>query len=252
MQTIKKLAVSAATIGLMISPFVSLATNTTTGGNSSTSQGRMPTNNFCTKINDTSSQLNNLLTKLADNRGKIRTTMLQNLSDRKTKRAAEVQSLRDAARTKFADHINSLGSKATTDAQKAAIAAFKVAVLAAQATRKQAVDAAVSAYQTAAQQTITDRENKVKNAATAFQNAVNAAIAQAKTDCANKVAPVTARQTMYNGIRKANEAFRQVVIALPDGTLIQLAKTRDQAIQAANQAFRQAVEAARQALKAAW
>src|ERR1041385_286001 len=96
--------------------------------------------NFCTKINDTASQLNSLLTKLSNNRGNLRQSMLQNLSDRKQQRAAQIQTIRDNARSQFVANLNDLDSKVTTDAQKAAVAAFKSSVNAALTTRNQAID----------------------------------------------------------------------------------------------------------------
>ena len=252
MLAIKKYIVATATMGLLISPLAASATNLPPRPDRPDASNKtLGTENFCTRITATTSELNGMLTKLGENRGKIRTNMLNNLSERKTKRAEEVRKFRSEFQSKFAKHLDKLGSNATTDEQKAALADFKSAVSAAQATRKAAVDAAIAAYTTAAQQTITDRESKVKDAATTFQTAVTAAIAQAKTDCANGVAPGTARQTMYTSIQTANKAFRDVVTALPDGTLVNLAKTRDAAIRAANKAFRDAVKAAADVLKAA-
>ncbi|MEJ0021898.1 MAG: hypothetical protein WDN47_05000 [Candidatus Doudnabacteria bacterium] len=250
MQTIKKIAVLAAAAGLLASPLFALAVDTSVNvsGNANVNVGA----NFCSRINSTSSTLNNLVAKLQNNRGKFRSQMLQSLSNRITSRASSVAKIRASAKGNFAADIAKLNAKATTDAQKAAVASFQVSVQAAQTTRQQAIQAAISAYMTAVQQEITNRENTVQTAATTFQSAVTAALAKAKSDCASKVDSPTARATFAASISSANTTFKASVTGLATGQLIALAQTRDNAIQAANQAFRASLQQAVVTLKAAF
>jgi hypothetical protein len=212
--------------------------------------------NFCTRITNTSTDISSKLTKAEDNRGSVRLDILAKLKDRKDKRAVDIQAKRDEAKTNFEKLIANLTATATTDAQKNAIDVFKTTIENAMTTRKTAVDAAVKAYQDGLDALVGQREDTIKAAAATFKTAVSNAVTTAKSSCAAGTDPATVRTTFMASLKTANEAFRSAVQVKVQGQNSQqiesLAKTRNDAIKAANDAFKQTVKQARDILKAAF
>ena len=246
----KRLLLSIATLGLILSP---LAASAVSGNTSSEPKRQSGMTGFCVRVGNVKSELTTKLNQLETNRGSKRAEILDNLQKRKRTQADEIQEKREGLKTDFSERIGKLRAKYTTVADSAAIAAFKASVDSALATRKSAVDAAVAAYKTAVTQLVTTRQDGIKTAAAAFKSAVSAANTKAAADCAAGIDPTTVRTALMNSIKAANQQFRTDVRALDKiGSQIETAaKTRNDAIKDANRAFKASVKLAGQTLKAA-
>ena len=255
MRLIKQSLVGFSLLGLLAGP-LSVSAISYGDNQKETSNLPMMQGNFCTRMANSSFEINSKLTKAEDNRGSVRLDILAKLKQRKDVRAQEIQTKRDEAKTNFEKLITNLQAKATTDAEKTAVDVFKTSVANALTTRKTAVDAAVNTYQDALDALIGNREDVIKTAAATFKSAVTSAIATAKADCTAGTDPATVRTTFMASLKSANEAFRSAVQVKVQGQNNQqieaLAKTRNDAIKAANNAFKQSLKQARDTLKTAF
>jgi hypothetical protein len=96
-----------------------------------------------------------------------------------------------------------LTAKATTAAQKQAVAAFEAAVNQAVAARRAAVDAADATFRAGVLAAIGQRQTQLKTAATAYKNAVAAAIAAATASCTAGARPETVRANLRAALTTA-------------------------------------------------
>lgn len=255
-----KRIMAAATLGLMLGPVLAVAQTST--GNTTRTKPERTTNsvnsgtpaNFCSRIANVKSELNTKLNNLEKDRGERRTEISNKLKERKDNRIVQVQKKRDEAKKKFNDAISNLNTSATTDGQKAAITAFKSAVESANTTRRAAVDAAMKTHRDSVSALVTQRQDTIKTAASTFRSSVLSAISKAQSDCSTGVESATARQTLGSSIKAAKDKFhadRQAAEKIGQ-KIKDLAKTRNDAIRAANEAFKVSAQAARQTLKAAF
>lgn len=247
MPAIKNFLVGFSLLGLSLSPLSALAIDT---------PSQKTAINFCTRITTIETELDNKFTNVESQRIAKRTDILGKLKERKDQRAAQIQAKRDETKSKFDERISQLEVKAVTDAQKEAVADFKKAVEEAQATRKAAVDAAIKTYQDALATLVSSREDILKNAAAVFETTMQTAITTAKTNCTEGDDPAAVRQTFMASMKSAWDVLRSSVQVKVQGENMQqveaLAKTRNEAIKAANDAFRTSVKEASVILKAAF
>jgi len=94
----------------------------------------------------------------------------------------------------------------------------------------------------------------MRTAVATFKSSVDAAVTKAKTDCDAGVTPATARQTFTASVKTAKDKLRSYIQALDKiGPQVEaLAKTRNDAVRAANQTFKTTLEQAQATLKAAF
>jgi hypothetical protein len=183
-----------------------------------------------------------------------RTNLLSKLNFNRANTDKRLADNRLNADQKRADVFARLQGKNLTDAQKAAIATFQAAVAQAVTDRRTAIDAAITAYRTALDQAIASRQGNVNTATTTYAAAVQAAYAKAYSDCQASVS----RKTINTNLNAALKAARKTFVADRQtytnfwSTISPLAKTRQQAIAAAEATFKTALNAAKTALKAAF
>jgi hypothetical protein len=199
----------------------------------------------------------NAAIKIADYQAKFDANQANIISKMDVNRANNDKRLADSRLTadqKRADAIAKLNGKNLTDAEKAAVAAFQATVNQAVSTRRSAIDAAITAYRTSLDQALAGRVNNVDEATSTYATAVQAAYAKAYSDCQAKVSSKTIRTNLNAALKSARQAFtanRQTLTKL-QSIIAPLAKTRQQAITAAESAFKSAITAATATLKAAF
>ncbi|HEY6737032.1 MAG TPA: hypothetical protein VI322_04935 [Candidatus Saccharimonadia bacterium] len=150
---------------------------------------------------------------------------------------------------KFAE----LEVKATTDDQKAAVTEFEAAIKAAVAARRAAVDAADNTFKQGLLDANATRQAALKAAAADYRAAVQAALDAAKASCAAGTSPATVRDTLKSALDAARaklEAARKAA-GKGDTNLDALKAARKAAVDKANADFRAAVKAALTKLRAA-
>lgn len=240
----KQITVALAILGLLASPLFVSAVQRPVKSSSG----------FCSTAANVRTQLNTKLGQLETKRGQKRTEISDRLKQRHDQREVDKQTSRNQAKSKFEKNLTRIEDLATTDAQKAAVAAFKAAIEQALATRKAAVDAAMQTFRTSQSALVTQRQDAIKSATMAYKDAVATATAKAQSDCAAGIDAATVRSTFVASIKAAKDKFQSEVTALDKiGQQVKdLTKTRNDAVKAANQVFKTAMEQARDTLKAAF
>ena len=208
--------------------------------------------NVCPRI----SQVSNVLqTRLAELRVKLdahRDERKGKLAEMRVKHQENAVERRDDWNARWDKILLELQAKATTDADKAAIAQFKLEMKAAFDARKTAVDAANATFRAGIDKAVTDRKTAVQAAADGLRAAVKAAFDKAKADCAAGVAGATIKANLKASLDAAHVKYRTDMQAAEKvgANAKALAETRRAAIEKANTVFKAAAQKARDALKA--
>ncbi|HEY4523164.1 MAG TPA: hypothetical protein VJK73_02205 [Candidatus Paceibacterota bacterium] len=208
---------------------------------------------FCTNIDATASQIQTRMGEVSAKITEFKATRNTTRSERWSGQEAKLSAARGNGDTKRAEGYVKLDAKATTDAQKAAVATFKNTVEVAVTTRKAAVDAAIAAYRTGVDAALATHTAALDSADAAFEASVNTALEQAKSDCAAGVDPATVRTTLTSSIKSARDTFQAARKENTlKGTRESLAATRKAAVDTAIANFKASVESAKTDLKAAF
>ncbi len=196
-------------------------------------------------------------TKLNDRKDKLDAHRLDRLSKFNAKQANRTERFEDKRERKDENleaRIARLNGRATTNEQKAAVTAFQKAVAQALADRREVVDAAIAAFRTGVDKAINDHKKATDTTVDARVAAIKAAIAKAKTDCANGVSQETVRENFHAALKAAQEQFktdRQGIEKVKVQIQV-LIETRKAAFAKAQGDFKKALEAAKEDLKQAF
>lgn len=206
--------------------------------------------NLCQKISDMANREQERLRQRTMNSG----DRFQNWQLKTTEKNSELANLRSNWDGNRDAQFKKLEEKATTDAQKQAVADFEAAVKAAITARRTAFDAAITTFREGVKKLISDRAEGVSASFTAFSDATKAAYETAKTDCASGKDPATIRTTLRNSIAAARTKFHSEKTSAPKvgGNIQILIDARRAAINKAMTDFKTAMEKARADLKKAF
>lgn len=210
--------------------------------------------NFCTIVDtwstDVAGKIARARNSLKDRQGKLGSRV----DERKEQRDEKLGDVREKHNDNRDSRYDRLTTKAITDAQKQAVADFRSSMESAVTARRAAVDAARTAYWNGVNQLVDSRQGSVTQVVDAYAASLESALATAKSECANGVAPATAREHFGTALRTANATFVEGRKAIERfGPQVRtLAETRNQAIKKAMTDFKTAAEAARAKLKAAF
>ena len=206
---------------------------------------------FCSRFTQ---QAERITDNLAEHRSKF--------EERKENRVNRLETHRDGREAKLDENRSGaderrnamyarLEARATTDAEKAAVATFKKTVEDAVDVRRDAVDAAIADFRKGVDAAIAGRKDDMDSAVSKFKSAVEAALAKAKSDCEGGADPETVRTNFKNSLQAARKiliADRQAADKVGE-QVKKLAETRRIAVKAALDAFKATVEVARAELK---
>jgi hypothetical protein len=211
-----------------------------------------PSANECTKVQSFGqTALANIQAKLAKVNSDASSDATKRLTDEQNydAKVAADWAKWDAVRQQ---NFTSLNNKATTAAQKQAVATFEQQVLGYVSTRRAAVTAARQTFRGAVASEATARLNGVDSAISQFETAVSTAVANAETNCSTE-SPSTVRTTFVAALKSAKSTFQANLAALPKlgPAIAASAQVRDKAVQAADNTFKQNVQLAANALKKA-
>lgn len=212
------------------------------------------TKTFCARIADIDAKV---LAGMGDRTRAYEAKKAERTEKMATNRAERDQKLA-ATRTAWdqnrAERYAKLDERATTTAQKAAVATFKNELEAAVVARKTAIDAALVTYRNGLDQAIQARKTAIDGAQTTLKTSVTAALENAKTDCAADKDPKTVRVTALGAIKAARDAYATTVKAQEKvgTTLDALTNARNTAIKKAIDDAKAARERAVLKLKAAF
>lgn len=201
---------------------------------------------FCTRISTVS-------TKIADQITTTEARQLKNQQDRAnkiTKKESDADAKRAEGRTtadgKRAGNWDKMATKATTDAQKAAVATYKQAIQDAVTARRTAVDTAVKTYRDGLTTAMTGHSTAIEAAMATFKTSVTTAVTKAQADCTAGVASKTVSASFNKAVADARVILKDAKKAAETASgLTALKQTRDTAIKAAEATFKTATEKAR-------
>jgi hypothetical protein len=206
--------------------------------------------NVCQRISNMASQEEQRLTQ----RMGAPKNRLQNWQTKTTQRDSELTKLRSNWDTNRTAQFTKLEARATTDAQKQAVADFEATTKTAIATRQAAVDSAIAAFREGVKNLISGRTEDVTTSFTTFSDAAKAAYETAKSDCASGKDPATVRTTLRNALAAAKTKFHSDKTSAPKvgGNVQPLIDARRAAVQTAMKNFKATMEKARTDLKKAF
>jgi len=185
--------------------------------------------------------------------GVKRTEALDNRSEKREDKRSDIDIRRAENEVKRNNQFEELAKRVTTDAQKAALEAFRTSMTAALAERKKTVDAILLAHTTEVDTVMAARKAGADKALVTLKADIETAKTQAKSDCANNVAGDTVRTNLKNAIQQAQEKFRDTLKSLEKVKDVSQAsrEARKQELQKAEDTFKKSVELAKNNLKTA-
>lgn len=218
----------------------------------STSAGRAQIS--CERLTQFADQVMTRLAEHEQKYGERYTERLSKINGREVEQDARLVNRRGEQTEQRSEWYTKLEVKATTDAQKAAVAIFRSTIDVAITTRRAAVDKAVADFRIGLDAVIAARKATLDGIAATFTTSMNTALAKAKTDCAAQVDPRTVRETLRVALEAARVKFQTDKTAAEKArtTIEALRVTRRTAIKNALDAFRATAEQARAQLKAAF
>lgn len=178
-----------------------------------------------------------------------------NIDTKRSDWAAKVAAARAEAAKKRDANFAKLDALATTDEQKAAVAAYKTAVLAAVATRQTAYDANFAAYFQAVDALLGTQKTNSSGDVDAFKASVAAAVAKAQTSCTAGGSADSIKTQLSADLKAARDTFkgnRTGDKATIKAQLQALKNTRKEANKKATETFKATIQAARTELKTAF
>lgn len=210
--------------------------------------------NFCENLNLKLDRYGgNVQTRLGNYEAR-KGEQLKKVVDNRAKADAKRNANRLKADEVRSGYLKQLEERATTTAQKEALAEFKKIVEQLATTKRQELDKSVVDYRSAIDNNLTDRQTAVVKAQAELKTAVDTAIAKAKADCLAGVDQAVVRKETMKNIQEAQAKFRDSVKGLDKvrNTIGKQAETQRTAIDKIQDSFRSAYQEAWQKLKNAF
>ncbi len=207
--------------------------------------------NFCTSIDNISAKVATGINEREVRYQEERRARDIKLGDRFTTRDSTRVDHRLDWDTNRGEKFARLGEKATSTAQKAAVAKFTKAVDTAVLLRRSAVDSAIAEYRKNVDTAVSARRASVEMLIANLKKETSAALLKAKSDCTNGVTPRTARDGYVASLKAAREKFHTGVKALNarHDALAPLLEIRKNKVEKAVADFKASIENATRELK---
>jgi hypothetical protein len=240
-------AILASFGGQLVMPFAAFAASV--DGTTTRAQ-----QNFCSRLPGLATQTQDATAQRIAHLEEQKAKQFNRIADnreRKDDRLLHNRSEWDSNRT---EHYDKLLARATTTAQKEAIAKFQSTVEKLVKERRDAMDKAHTTFRTGVDTITTSRKTSVERAITTFKNTSDAALSQAKTDCDVGNNPRVIREayrTSTEAARKKMQDDRRA-IEKTRASIEPLIEARRAAVEKALATFKAGIEQARTELKAAF
>jgi hypothetical protein len=210
--------------------------------------------NFCAQVEKLRMDVDKKVTERMGTVTTRRAERTVSLETRRDDRDMRLRDHRDTRRDNLAEHFTKLEARATTDAERAAVAAFRTAMEAARGERRAAIDAAIAAFRTGTDNVLAERRTAVDTAAKRFEDTTRAAMERARTSCASATADGSAVRTALRAdLKNVKDRLRTDRDGLDKKDALKpLIAARKTAIDKAITDFKAAMEKAKTDLKAAF
>ena len=203
---------------------------------------------FCTGLGAAREQA---LSRMGERKESVRHS--DDSGTKKTERLAKLDTARTDNDAKRQEHYEALDERATTDAQKEAVAEFKATVETLVDTRRAAIDAAIEDFEDGVAALLEERKAAVDEAAGDINDRLEAVFDDAEAACDDGDAAPEVRQTFMSdmqALREEQKGKRDTYNFTDE--LAALRADRKAAVDAAQAAFRTGLAAAKEELKAAF
>ncbi len=210
---------------------------------------------FCSRFSTIGNKMSQHLAELSTKYNSHHSEVKNKLKERDVEHTKKVKEIDEVAKGTLEQHFEDIEEEAVTEAQKQAVAVFKMNLKSAQEVRKIAVEKAQTTFRSARDQLVTQRHNAHSAAVTTFRNSIQTATQKAKTDCAAGISPEIVKQNFVASIKVAKEKLHADIKAVDktDQQMEALTKIRNEAIRQAHQDFKRTLDLSnRDTLKAAF
>jgi len=202
--------------------------------------------NFCTRISFIEEKLADQVTRAETKQSKYQMDRLSKMEKKESDIDGKRALGRGDADSKRVKNWDKMIRKAKTDAEIAAVSAYKTAISTAVTTRRTAVDTAVKAYRDGLSTILGTNNTALDQAVATFKASINSALAKAKTDCTAGVDSKTVKDTYNKSMSDAKKALETArKNAMTNEAITALKKTRNDAINLAATNFKTATDKAR-------
>ena len=208
---------------------------------------------FSANLPKRASQVTTTLTKPGDKVAGHRAEQAKKRPENRTKTDQESATKRAGWDADRLANFTKLEAKATTDAQKAAVATYETAIRAAVTARRNANEQARATFRTGVDSLLDTHDVMLTSQTTTYTFAVSAALDTAKASClATPKEGVTIHNTLEASLKAARDSFKTARQGNDKVStqVKQLADARNNSFKANNATFDAASKAARDALKA--
>jgi hypothetical protein len=216
-------------------------------------KGREVKNNFCAIFSSAQIKAKE---KIADNAGKIeikRSQNLINLTQKRLSRDTKLAENKMVLEEKVIGNFSKLEKRASTTAEKEAVAAYRAAVSKAISDRREAIKAATDAYRSGLDKAMAERKTAISKATADYNASVKAAYEKAKADCAAGLDEKTIKSNLKTALAAAHGKLvkdRQGIEKLKVD-IKPLLEVRQKAMEKIKADFKAAMEKAKADFKAA-
>lgn len=212
----------------------------------------MSSQNFCAQLTQIQSRTGNW----AENYGEVKEDRhgekMIRRHHRWSQQDAEKQKRRADKEVRREKRFDRLEAKATTDAQKQAVATFKVAVQTAVDIRQTEINKAVADFRAGVASASGAYQTSIDAAIATFTTKANAAFAKAQADCTSGKDVATIQNELKTSLKAAKDQMKASVKAVPVPEKVEaLREVRKTAVHNAITKFKTAFTAARIVLEAA-
>ncbi len=209
---------------------------------------------YCKRLEQTTSKMVSEAETLRTRWNTTKTEKKSEISENREDRMGKLGEVRETGDSRRENHYTKLEERATTDAQKSAVAKFKATMETAVRTRRTAIDTALRTYKAGVDALLKKRQDDTQSALTKMRTSIKTATDKAKTDCTAGVDAATIRSTLQASTKAAREQFKTDRQNIEKGRtgLEELRKTRNASIKAAVDSFKTTAENARKELRSAF
>lgn len=208
---------------------------------------------FCSEWNEIDAKISS---KITERETMFETKKENRITDLGSK-WAEIDAKREAKRleadTVLSTQIASLNTKATTDAQRQAIANYETSVKNALEVRRVAIDEIIKDYRSNINTAIENRNEIAGSAVDEFKASVNSAISDISAQCENDVSTRDIRENLKSAMEQARENLKNTIKSQDPKTSIEIYETQtSEKMKIVQEQFKSSLETARIELKQAF
>ena len=164
--------------------------------------------NFCTTLESRSTEFSNHIQNLTQNFVNEKSDRISAIDARRQTRDENLTNIRSNGDEKHDTRFTILSAKATTDAQKAAVAQFQADVTAAITLRRSSIDTAIKNYRDGVNNLVSTKFIALDDSVATLNTDVDQVLTQAKNACDSGTASTTVLATLKASLKSDQANFK--------------------------------------------